>query len=281
MVNNLDETRHKTVRRILTGTILVLGVLLVIGTILDFSAFSQLKYWQETIHKFTEAIFYTCIGFICIVLGLERALDISKIDKTLKNQTDLLTNIENHLKSFNQFRYLKEYIDIYTASIGLIEKTQTKMRALIFSNQPKAPDWWNDKVASILNEKTSKKMPIQFDLVICVKPTDISEEFFKNADQRFAIYSKNNVEKYFRRYVHEVKNLVGHDCLIIDDQHFIINFPTTNTRYPQTGMLFENQNQVAKKLSSWFDEFVSKDAVAYEVLKQEYMKKNDCKKKIK
>ena len=124
-------------------------------------------------------------------------------------------------------------------------------------------------------------MPIQFDLVICVKPTDISEEFFKNADQRFAIYSKNNVEKYFRRYVHEVKNLVGHDCLIIDDQHFIINFPTTNTRYPQTGMLFENQNQVAKKLSSWFDEFVSKDAVAYEVLKQEYMKKNDCKKKIK
>jgi len=270
---SIEVNKHRVIRRFLTWTILLLGIFLIIGTFLDFSAFSQLQAWRTDIHKFTEAIFYSCIGFICIVLGLERALDIGRIDNTLKIQVKILRDIENYLKSFRQFRYLEENEDIYVASIKLIEKTETKMRALIYANQPKAPEWWNEKIASILKEKSEKGKPIQFDIVICVKPSDLSIDFFKIADARFEIYTQKGVSNYFHRYIHEMKKTIGHDCLIIDDKHFIINFPTIQTNSTQKGLLFENQPVVTRELLNWYDSFVFTDFIPYDELKRDFTKK--------
>jgi len=269
----IDKTRHKITRNILTVTLIGLGILLFIGTFIELPAFTILKEYQPSLHKINEAIFYSSISILCIALGLERASDLFQIDNTLNILTKSLNDIEDHLKNFKQFYFLKEYEDIYRASIKIAEKTKTKIRAIVYTNQPKAPDWWNEKIAKILKEKSDNGKPIQFDLVICVKPTDINLNFFKVGDKRFEIYEKMEISQFFHRYILVMEKLIGQDCLIIDDEHFIINFPTIQSNKTQKGILFENQSEVTKELINWYDSFAHEDVITYERLKSDFENK--------
>ncbi|HEY1112420.1 MAG TPA: hypothetical protein VGE66_02630 [Chitinophagaceae bacterium] len=260
---SLSHTRRQAQRRILTIIIMGLGILLIIGNILDLGAFTFLAPWQESIHKFTQVIFFSCIGFIAIMLGLERALDLDRIDKALERQTRLLREVNTSLKSFHEFRYLESYNDIYQTSIQLIEGTHSRLRLLMYTNKPKAPDWWTERVAEIMQENMRRSNPLLFDVVVCVDEDNLSEENIASAEQRYAVFDQKGVGPFFKFHFHRMHKNVGIDCLIIDDRHLIIHFPTITYNIPQRGLLLENQPDVVREWVTWFDNFAISGSLSF------------------
>ena len=103
----------------------------------------------------------------------------------------------------------------------------------------------------------------------------MNKEFYDKADARFQKFLENGVDVFFHRYIHIVKKNFGHDVLIIDNKHFVINFPTINiVNHATKGILFENQKELAEDLANWFDIFVKDGVEGLEISKKEYFKKH-------
>jgi hypothetical protein len=258
----IEKSTHNSTRRFLTISILLLGILLVLGTILDLGAFSLFHQHQENIHKFVSIIFYSCIGLLCIIIGLERALDIGRIDKTLERQLDTLNSIDNHISQYRQYKLLENYHDIYNISLQLIEKASSNIRSVVYANSPKAPDSWNEKVAELLKSKADAGFPVQFDIVICINPEDMNDNFINSTERRFQIYKDRGADIYFHRYIQYMEKTIGQDCLIIDEKYLIISFPTILSNKTQKAIFFENQHDTVRQFINWFNSYAMFEAVS-------------------
>lgn len=146
MVNSPDfklgtsKFRHSATRSFLTYSIIIVGTLLLLATIIDILPIGLLAGYEELQSQVSKALFYSCLGLICVILGLERALDISRIETTLDyqnqtlekttiqieksfiNQDQILNSIDKHISEFKQYKLLENYHDIYNNSLLLIEK---------------------------------------------------------------------------------------------------------------------------------------------------------------
>ncbi|HMG16595.1 MAG TPA: hypothetical protein VK590_14155 [Saprospiraceae bacterium] len=268
---SIEKSTHSSTRRFLTLSILLLGAFLVIGTILDMGAFTIFKEYEEIVHKFISVIFYSCIGLLCIIIGLERVLDITRIDQTLNKQTDILQSIDSHISQYRQYKFIENYNDIYNSSLQLIESTTTNIRSVVYANSPKAPDSWNEKVASILKAKSDAGTPVQFDIVICINPEDINEQFIESSERRFQLYKDKGADMYFHRYIQNMERTIGLDCIIIDDKSLIVSFPTILSNTTQKALLFENQPDTIKQFINWFNSYAMFEALSYKTIVKNFM----------
>ncbi|MDQ3143022.1 MAG: hypothetical protein M3Q56_12330 [Bacteroidota bacterium] len=275
----MAQTANKTVRGALTYSILVLGSLLLIGTVLDLGSFSMFSQYADTIHKFNEGIFYSCIGLICVVLGLERALDIARIEGTLEKQNEILESIDMHITEYRQYKLLETYHDIYNISLQLVEKASTNIRSVVYANSPKAPDSWNERVADLLKAKADAGFPVQFDIVICINPEDITEQFIEASERRFQMFKDKGADMYFHRYIQYQEKTIGQDCFIVDDKYLIVSFPTILSNKTQKALFFENQEDTVRQFINWFNSYAMFEALSIKtVIKNVRMKKNELSK---
>ncbi|MBK8450415.1 MAG: hypothetical protein IPL42_10475 [Saprospiraceae bacterium] len=258
----MTQTTNKSLRGLLSLSILFMGSLLLIGTILDQLGGTLFQSYEEIIHKFNEGIFYSCIGLICVVLGLERALDIARIDNTLEKQNGILESIDAHISEYRQYKLLETYHDIYNISLQLIEKTRSNIRSVVYANSPKAPDSWNERVAEILKNKHDAGFPVQFDIVICINPEDMNEQFIEATERRFQIFKNYGSDIFFHRYVQNMEKTIGYDCLILDDCHLILSFPTILSNKTQKAVFFENQVDTVSQFINWFNSYAMFEAIS-------------------
>ena len=131
-----------------------------------------------------------------------------------ENVKDLLHQFDNNLQSdfdeligeipkfFPTYRFLTNNEEIYTESIPLLDKTKSRIRALIYANGPKAPVDWNNNLAKLLATRHKSKKPVQFDIVVCIKPDQIDDGFFKRTDERLKPFIDKGVIKYFHNSYH-------------------------------------------------------------------------------
>ena len=106
-VNN-NEEEQKEISRIkkrnngrlfLTTISIVLGFCLIAGTILDYTAFSVFDKFKDQIHQFTELLFTSCVGLLCLLLGFERITDFDNIESTLHKLNKTLLDQNKHFGS--------------------------------------------------------------------------------------------------------------------------------------------------------------------------------------
>lgn len=258
----LFTTVNASLRGLLSYSILLLGILLLLGTILDQASSSIFQQYADQIHKFNEGIYYSCIGLICVVLGLERALDISRIDQALENQNEILNSIDTHISTYRQYKFIESYHEIYNLSLQLTERAKTNIRSVVYANSPKAPDSWNEKVAEILRRKSDAGVPVQFDIVICINKEDINQQFIEATERRFKIFQDQGSDIYFHRYVQFMEKTIGYDCFIIDDTDLILSFPTILSNKTQRALFFENQSDTVNQYINWFNSYAMFEAIS-------------------
>lgn len=128
----LKTKRHRVARWVLTWTLITLGIFLVVGTILDFAAFSILKSFKVDINHFTSLLFTSCVGLLCFVLGLERKIDLDKIESTLEKQNETLEIQDKYLeKSTNKltelFSVIQESIEVSKGLFHKVDELKSKM----------------------------------------------------------------------------------------------------------------------------------------------------------
>ena len=262
----IEDSRQKSVQNFLTYTILTLGVLLFVGTFLDSLSLDMFEAYSKQIEQFTDALFYSCIGLLCVVIGFERLLDLSKLENALHRQTEILDSIDEHISGFRQYKLLETYQDIYNVSIRLFEQSENHVRSVVYANSPKAPDSWNEKVADILKAKSDAGMPAQFDIVINMNPDDFNASFMEATDRRFKIFQDQGADIYFHRYIQFMEKTIGLDCLIVDNKHLIVSFPTILSNRTQKAILFENQEELVSQFINWFNSYAMFEAMSYKTL---------------
>lgn len=137
----LREIRRNRIRLFLTRTLLFLGGLLllgiVVGTVLDLAAFTKLETVNNKIHHFTELLFTSCVGLLCLVLGFERILDFDNIDITLEKQNETLSAQNKHLEtSASSMKFISESV---TESSSNSSKLIVKIDELILNSKIEPP----------------------------------------------------------------------------------------------------------------------------------------------
>ncbi|HRG68824.1 MAG TPA: hypothetical protein PLS73_08250 [Saprospiraceae bacterium] len=298
MVNSPDfklgtsKFRHSATRSVLTYSIIIVGTLLLLATIIDILPIGLLAGYEELQSQVSKALFYSCLGLICMILGLERALDISRIETTLDyqnqtlekttiqieesfiNQDKILNSIDKHISEFKQYKLLENYHDIYNNSLLLIEKASSNIRSVVYANSPKAPDSWNETVAGLLKSKADAGFPVQFDLIICMTHEDMNEHFISATEKRFEIYKSRGADMYFHRYIQFMEKTIGQDCLIVDDKNLIISFPTIFSNRTQKALLFENQQETVVQFINWFNSYAMFEALSFKNALKMYSLKN-------
>lgn len=273
--DKIEHTQHSSVRRFLTIAVIILGILLVVGTILDlgaFTIFTQNEADSERLEKFIQTIFYSALGFVCLILGLERALDMTKIDKTLAHQNKVLGSIDRHISQYRQYKLLNTYQEIFDYSINLIRECNAHVRTVVYASSPKAPDNWHNEVADILLYKAKSGKPIQYEIVFCVNPEDLTPQFFEAAEKRLECYRTNGVMNYVHFYFQFMEKTIGTDCIIIDDKHLMVTFPTILSNMTQRGFLFENQREAVTDYLNWYISYAKFEAISMKTARKQFLK---------
>lgn len=284
--------RQKATRSFLTYSIILVGVLLLMVTILDFIPLPFLEGYEQLQTKITSGLFYSCLGLICIILGLERALDIARIEESLYNQNkvlseykeegsklmkqhnDLLSSIDQHISGYRQYKLLDNYTEIYNLSLQLALKAQTNIRSVVYANSPKAPDSWNTDIAKILKAKADSGNPVQFDVVVCINQEDFNSQTIEQFDKRFQLYKNEGAEKYHHRYFQFMEKTIGLDCFIIDDMYMILSFPLILSNKTQKAILLENQKETITAFNNWFTSYAMFESLSFNNAVKMYNFKN-------
>lgn len=99
----LKKQKRKRARLVITWTLWIVGGALILGiiaaTILDIPAFSQFASTKEKIHHYTELLFPTCVGLLCLMLAFERGVDFDNIETTLEKQNITLETQNKHFET--------------------------------------------------------------------------------------------------------------------------------------------------------------------------------------
>ena len=100
MLESKNNQKREWGKTILTMCLLILGPVLILGTVLEFPAFDFLKQYFS-VKEFTEKLFTTALGIVCLVLGLERKDEfggikerLSDVSTKLKELTELVNTID-------------------------------------------------------------------------------------------------------------------------------------------------------------------------------------------
>jgi hypothetical protein len=121
------KKRRKGIRHFLTYSLLILGAILisalVVGTILDLGAFARFSEYKDEVHEFTKAIFTSCVGLLCLVLGFERLFDFDNIESTLEKQNETLetqnTRFESSTNTLTNLSQAVQQASIDSKSLAL------------------------------------------------------------------------------------------------------------------------------------------------------------------
>lgn len=141
MTKEIKHIRNKFKNNVLTYTFIIIGTVLVLGvvlsTLLDLGAFSQLEPFKAQIHHTVQALVYSCIGLVCLGIGIERMADLGKLEDTLEHQNSTLDKqnilIEAQTKEFKEIHCkldnihsLSDKINIQTDIIGQMTNVREK-----------------------------------------------------------------------------------------------------------------------------------------------------------
>lgn len=268
-------------RGFLTYSLIIVGILIIGASAIEYFPIGALTEHEETIKQAKIDLFYSCLGLICLVLGMERAVDVAKVQTAIEDQNkvldqlktdlqnalggnqNLLHSIDEHLSRFNQYKLLESYEEIYTTSLKLMQGAKTNIRSIVYANSPKAPDDWNQRVAKILRDKADNSTPVQFDIVICMNRDDFTAPFIERTNQRYDLYKAEGVESFFHRYLQFMERPIGFDCLIIDNHHMIMSFPLIVSNKTQKAILMMNQQDTITNFVNWFNSLVMFEAISF------------------
>lgn len=134
-----QDNRKRRKSPVLTWMLLVTGAALIIGVITtaiaDTGAFAQYLGKADKFRPYTEALFMSCVGLLCLVLGLERKLDISGIEDSISEQKNALLAQNSHFdeskeqlaeisKTMINIHELTLKINLQTELIGQMRKVR-------------------------------------------------------------------------------------------------------------------------------------------------------------
>lgn len=113
-----------------------------------------------------------------------------------------------------------------------------------------------------------------YQVVLACDIDQLGDDFVKRNDERRATYAKAGVGDLVQLYILNARPAIGLDVLIVDTDHLHLSLTTsTGDSHFQSGIVFENQPNLASVFVDWFERVVLPDAEPYEQFKPELLKR--------
>lgn len=235
--------------------LLLCGLASITISILDIFDFFQL--FPGT--KGVDIAILSVLGIVSFTLGVERLTTFRQIEHDFESVKKLIL-------STAASRELQGNQEIYAEGARLVQKANYHLRTIVFSTGPKAPDSFVSAVIKRMKEVKEQGHYLQYEVILAFNLETLPKDFWAKNDKRINdYYKKAGVRDQLAIYLLDVKHPIGLDVLIVDEQHVTLGFPTVEKISSlQSGLSFENQPELAKKFSGWYDQVLLRSAVPYE-----------------
>jgi len=228
-------------------TSIIVGLL---GVIIGIADLFEWKLPLINVSKGPLSFILITVGFLSLGMGLERIIRFRRMDEQIQK-------IEQIIEKSSGGKHLRGSNEIYGASIRLLNEVQNQIRAIIYTNVPRAPEKWLETIIRRLKETKRSGSFARFVQVFALDINQISDEFNEKINQRIRLYEKNGVGNLVSISLVDMKSPVGFDVLILDRNHVLIGFTKfSGADQLQSAILFENQPHIADEFADWFDKVI-------------------------
>lgn len=147
---------------------------------------------------------------------------------------------------------------IYADGVRLVKLTNRQIRSIVVGHPNKTSMDYTRAVASRLKELKATGTPARLDAVVIAEQKQFDIDSLRRSTvDKVGIYKQAGLDGLVSiRALSQVRP-VGFDILIIDQQHVGIAFPSiAGAEDLMTGLIFEDQPDVAREFANWFDQRV-------------------------
>jgi hypothetical protein len=233
--------------------------------------------WQEVLILWIPIIFLT-LNLIATILD---ALEMHWIDnrrlmmvtltavtaafgaETLHSREELKDIQTDIAKKVDQFavtleRYRRDHTarifvgrdEIFVAAAKYVSDAKHEIRVVLWAPRSPAPEVFRQALFDALLRAKSIGSPISDEIIIAYDPNALSEDVKNRFKARAGGYK--GVESSFRFYHLEAPEMM--DVMIVDERHTFLTFAgSAEAENPSLGMVFDDQPEIARQFSLWFD----------------------------
>lgn len=242
---------------------LVVAVLLVVGILGAFIGVADQFGWDVTFFtpETPTSLILTIISLLAVGIGLERIGTFRRQENLIEELKHYITTlqsntskIETRLSMLQTGERLVGPQQIFNNMTRIAKKTKHSIRALILDNGERSPIELTIDVAKRLKELNNLGEPAYFDAVIAADTNSMAQETKDWIKSRHDTYVQYQIDHMVRLHILQMKPPFGFDVFIVDEEHTIILFTKlTGTDRATTAILFENQPEIARDFTDWFD----------------------------
>jgi hypothetical protein len=176
------------------------------------------------------------VGLLALALGLERFTRFAQLEK--------------HFASVDK-QFSEGYENVYDAAIGILRKSESLIRTLIFANRQTAPE----RFFEVLIEHLKQHKLVTYHVTIAVDLSSVSDDLWKTIERRTLVQRDAGVGERFQVTILNTKKPIGFDVMVVDDRHCAIalsSIPDPKID-KQVAIHFDEQVQVSKRIRAWID----------------------------
>jgi Flp pilus assembly pilin Flp len=212
--------------------------------------------FSGTITKFRQGdaatLSLVLISILMVAYGVERYVNSTQLDQRL-------TNIESKLSTAVGGQFINNSNDIYVSAAKLLDEFEGRIRTIVVTTVPKAPDSFAERIAQKLKERRDKGFPIKYDVVLILSAEQVRDldKFEKATNDRISYFDQYGVADAINLNILETNTTANFDVFIVDRKSVHIGYSLSKDgRKSDNGIIYENQPQLASSLADWFDSSV-------------------------
>jgi hypothetical protein len=191
------------------------------------------------------------VGLLALALGLERFTRFAQLEKHFASVDKQFSDLQKEIDERFAVRVVEGYENVYDAAIGILRKSESLIRTLIFANRQTAPE----RFFEVLIEHLKQHKLVTYHVTIAVDLSSVSDDLWKTIERRTLVQRDAGVGERFQVTILNTKKPIGFDVMVVDDRHCAIalsSIPDPKID-KQVAIHFDEQVQVSKRIRAWID----------------------------
>ncbi len=206
------------------------------------------------------------VALIGLYLAVDDILTQAKItvrlegvDNCIKNASSLIVarigQVDEHVTRARSGQSFTNFGELWSRITHLASEADEEILVIV-SNDQFVPqkDWYDGLAARIKQVYEHSETHVRYDLVIDTSKDETAPEC-QTALNGWSAW-KNSLPEYARSFVRITFRKVltlGVTVVIIDNKHVCICFVSKGKGHTDTGLVFENSNELGARMASWFN----------------------------
>jgi hypothetical protein len=233
---------------------------LIVAFLVGLAIFAHDLFDQSSEANTISRLIAAIVGLLALSLGLERFVRFRRYDTQLDQLRGLMNRNLGGV-------YLRGVDEIYTSGARICGGVNNRIRVVVHSTTPPAPEYWVKAVAGRLRQTDEWNDPARFELIIAGELKNLPADFAEGLANRLIEYRKHGVRNLTEQisvFLLDASTPIGFDLMVVDGEQAIVGFRSNpNKKMLQRAILFEGKNEITADLWDMIADLMDQHAKRY------------------